>query len=69
MIAVRPDLILAEFSHLRDANPDPVLETVRTALLIEDAFGITLTDAQIDPSVLGDPALLRELVVTSGTPR
>ena len=69
MTAVRPELILAEFARLRDANPDPALEAVRMALLVEDAFGIALSDRQIDPAVLGDPESLRNLVDVSATPR
>lgn len=69
MTALRPELILAEFARLRDANPDPALEAVRVALLVEDAFGITLSDGQIDPAVLCDPGSRRTLIVGSTTPR
>lgn len=68
MSAVGPERILAEFSRLRDANPDPALEAVRTALLVEDVFGITLSDHQIGPELLGDLASLHN-VNFSTTPR
>lgn len=69
MTTVRPDSVLAEFARLRDADPDPALEAVRTALLVEDVFGITLSDSQIDPATLTDPASLRNLVDVATTPR
>lgn len=68
MTAVRPDLILAELARLRGADPDPVLEAMRMALLIEDVFGITLSDEQIDPS-LGNPETLQNLVNVPTPPR
>lgn len=69
MTTVRPDLILAELSRLRHANPDPALDAVRVALLVEDVFGITLSDGQIDPATVGDPESLHDLVIDLTTPR
>lgn len=62
MTTPRPDAILAEFERLRDPHPDPELEAVRAALLVEDVFGITVRDQEIDLAVLGDPASLSRLV-------
>jgi len=55
------DRILAEY-HSSDCEPDPVLSAVRLAILVENAFGVTLEDAQIDPDFLADPDSLRFLV-------
>ena len=65
MTATRPDQILAEFARLRVANPDPALESVRMALLIEDVFRFTLADDQINPGVLGGGETLRNLIDAS----
>jgi hypothetical protein len=65
--AVRPDRILAEFARLRDAESDPALEAVRTALLVEDVFGFTLSDGQINSETLGDAEALRNLIDASTT--
>lgn len=62
MTTADPDRILAEFAHLRDPGSDPALAAVQTALLVEDVFGVTLTDDQIDPAVLAEPGALRSLV-------
>lgn len=63
------DIVLAEYEHQRQAYADPVLEAVRTAIFVEDVFGLTLRDDQIDPVVLTDPAALRELVASTASPR
>lgn len=67
MSTARLDRILAEYAHLREADTDPVLEAVRTAIFVEDAFGVTLTDDQIDTAVLGDADALRHLLSGSTT--
>ena len=41
---------------------DPGLEAVRTAILLEDVFGIALSDAEIDPAVLADVPAVAALV-------
>jgi len=64
-----PDRILAEFAQLRPADPDPELAAVRMALMVEDVFDVTLTDEQLDPGTLADPAALRALLAGSTTPR
>ena len=57
------DQVLAEYEHQRTAYADPALEAVRTAIFVEDVFGITLRDDQIDPAVLTDPTALRGLMI------
>jgi len=64
-----PDRVLAEFAQLRAADPDPELAAVRMALMVEDVFDVTLTDAQFDPVALADPVALRGLLAGSTTPR
>lgn len=68
MNPVLADEILEEYERLRNPQGDPVLEAVRTAVFVEDVFGIVLTDDQITPTVLGDPASLRALVVAAIEP-
>jgi hypothetical protein len=64
-----PDLVddaLRDFARLRDPAGDPELEAVKAAIFLEDVFGITLTDADIDPDVLGSAAGLRSIVSRHG---
>ena len=35
---------------------------MRAAILIEDVFGVTLSDAEIDPAVLADASAVAALV-------
>jgi hypothetical protein len=55
--------VLLDYSALRRHNADPELEAVRTAILIEDVFGVTLSDVHIDPAVLADVPAVAALVV------
>jgi hypothetical protein len=68
---VRPDpdlvaQVLRESEVLRDPDADPDLEAVRTAILLEDSLGIVLTDDDITPEILGDPAATASLVERRG---
>ena len=54
--------ILRELDELRDPGGDPELEAVKAAILLEDSLGITLTDDEIDPSVLGPTSSVAEVV-------
>ena len=54
--------VLREYEALRRPDADPELEAVRTAILLEDVFGVTLPDAEIDPAVLADPAAVAALI-------
>jgi hypothetical protein len=54
--------VLRDYDALRRPGTDPGLEAVRTAILLEDVFGIALSDAEIDPAVLADSAAVAALV-------
>jgi hypothetical protein len=54
--------ILRDYYALHLPDTDPELEAVRVAILLEDIFGITLSDAEIDAAVLADPAAVTALV-------
>jgi hypothetical protein len=58
--------VLRDYAALRQPDTDPELEAVRTAILLEDVFGIALTDAEIDPAVLADPSAAAALVARLG---
>jgi hypothetical protein len=62
---VNHDLIeqaFRDYGALRQQGADPELEALRTAILLEDLFEVTLSDAEIDPAVLADPSALAALV-------
>lgn len=48
--------VLRDYDALREPVADPELEAVSTAILIEDVFGVVLSDAEIDAAVLADRA-------------
>ena len=54
--------VLRDYDALRRPDADPELEAVRAAILVEDVFGVTLSDAEIDAAVLADPAAVAALV-------
>ena len=54
--------VLCDYAALRRGDTDPELEAVRTAILIEDVFGVTLSDAEINPAVLADASAVSALV-------
>jgi hypothetical protein len=61
-----PDLVarvLADYEALRDPAGDAELEAVKAAIFVEDVFGFTLSDAEIDPARLGTAEALHALVV------
>jgi len=60
----RLDELLRQLDELRDPDLDPELEAVRTAVLLEDSLDITLTDDEISPDVLSDPAAVRQVVAS-----
>ncbi len=62
------DRLLKEWEHLRPESADPDLEAVRLALLIEDVFGVTLTDQQISRDFLLNRKALRSLLADAATP-
>ena len=54
--------VLADYAALHRCDADPELEAVHTAILIEDVFGVTLSDAEINPAVLGCASAVAALV-------
>ena len=54
--------VLRDYRAARAPEADPELEALRLAILLEDTFGITLSDAEIDPAVLADPSAAAGLV-------
>jgi hypothetical protein len=54
--------VLRDYSALRRVGADSELEAVRAAILLEDVFDITLSDAEIDPVVFADSAAVDALV-------
>lgn len=50
-----------DYGALRRPGIHPELEAVRTAILIEDLFEVTLSDAEIDPAVLADASVVAAL--------
>ena len=62
---MEPDLtsrVLRDYDAVRRPDGDPELEAVCTAILVEDVFGVVLSDADVDPTVLADPAAVAALV-------
>ena len=62
MTPAQADEALREYQALRDPAGDPDLEAVKAAVFLEDVFGITLTEAEIDPGLLGTEAGMREVL-------
>ncbi len=54
--------ILRDYDALRRPGTDPELEAVRAAILLEDVFGVTLSDAEIDAAVPVDASAVAALV-------
>ena len=54
--------VLQDYAALRRAGADPELEAVRAAILLEDVFGVTLPDGEIDAAVLAGPDAMAALL-------
>jgi hypothetical protein len=54
--------VLRDYDALRLPETDPELEAVSTAILIEDVFGVVLSDGEIDGALLGDRSALAAFV-------
>lgn len=54
--------VLRDYHASHSPEGDPELEALRTAILLEDIFGVALSDADIDPAVLADPSAVAALV-------
>jgi hypothetical protein len=67
----RPDAdqVLQEYEVIRDPAGDPGREAVKAAIFIEDVFGITLSDAEIEPEALGTLVAMRALIARRQSPR
>ena len=50
--------VLRDYAALGQPDGDPELAALRAAILLEDVFGVVLTDADIDPAVLAGPAAM-----------
>jgi hypothetical protein len=59
------DQFLSECEDLGLRDADPQLDAIRMAILVEDVFGLVLSDEQISPTVIGDRAALRDLLAHS----
>jgi hypothetical protein len=54
--------VLHDYAALQRGDTDPELDAVRVAILIEDVFGVTLSDAEINPAVLTGVSAVAALV-------
>ena len=54
--------ILQDYDALHRPDTDPELEAVRVAVMLEDVFGIVMSDVEIDPAVLADSSAVSALV-------
>lgn len=57
---VLSELSAAAVPHDQEAEPE--LEALRTAIALEDVFGVVLTDAELDPGTLGDAEAVGRLL-------
>lgn len=58
--------VLRDYAALRRPGTDPELEAVQAAILFEDVFGVTLSDAEIDEAALAEPSALAALAARFG---
>jgi hypothetical protein len=54
--------ILRDYDASHCPGTDPALEAVRAAIMLEDVFGIALSDSEIDPAVLAGSSAMSALV-------
>jgi hypothetical protein len=54
--------VLRDYLAMCRPDTDRELEAVRAAILLEDVFGIVLSDAEIDPALLTDASAVAALV-------
>lgn len=54
--------VIRDYAAFHQPDADPELEAVRLALLLEDVFGVTLSDAEIDTAAFADPSAIAALV-------
>jgi len=56
-------ILLDDYSRLPSLPGDPLLAVVEAALFIESSFGLSLSDEEICPEVLGSPEAIRRFVL------
>jgi hypothetical protein len=54
--------VLRDDAAVRAPDPDPELEALHRAILLEDVFDITLSDQEIHPSSLGTAPAVHHMV-------
>jgi hypothetical protein len=55
--------LLDDYGRLPSRPGDPLLAVVEAALFIESTFGLSLSDDQICPEILGSPEAIRRFVL------
>ncbi len=69
MSSVAVERILQESAILLGpADEDPGLRAVRTAILLEDALGVRLSDDDMRPEIMSDPVAVRALLIDTASP-
>lgn len=58
---------LQECANLPDRTGEPGLVSIRSAILVEDAFDVVLTDDQVSIDLLRHPDRLRQLLAQTST--
>jgi holo-[acyl-carrier protein] synthase len=58
----RVTALLRDSRMLRQEHPDPELEALHLAILMEEEFGVVLSDQDIDVAVLGDADQAAQLI-------
>jgi hypothetical protein len=54
--------VLHDYDVVRDPDEEKELQALKLAILVEDVFGIVLTDGEIDTRLLADPIALTALL-------
>ena len=55
--------VIDEYLSWSVPEPDAELAAVRTAIFLEEVYGVTLSEGEIDPEVLGTPQTIKALLV------
>lgn len=61
------EAVITESEQYRRPLGDPELDAVETAILIEDALGVVLTDEEVS-ALTGDPGSLRRCLTRRASP-
>lgn len=54
--------VVDEYLSWSEPEPDVELSAVKTAIFLEEVFGITLSESEIDPEGLGTPQKIKALL-------